>query len=713
MPLFQRVVPQIEGVMPLSHIKSIQCRIPFLGGVFIIFLLSSCLKERFQPDNWVKPDWEPGLGLPVGTFHLNMKDVVLDYPDVLVDSTDGFLRMAYRNDTLLSVEARDYLNISAQTIQSVGLNLGIIQVDSFHFRRSITISELASRLDSVTANAIQQAVQSGVSVPLPAIPPQSAGNFSTDTNPALQSLEFSRGTLTLSIQNALPMQLDSLVIEVQTFDWVGGQTRSLGVFRFGALAPTNQAVSSISLSGSTVYSSIKLNVTKIESNTQGVHAVISASSYLGMEFIADSLAIVRGIGKVPGQNFDDDTAVFEFALEDSSMQLHQIQWQSGQLNLQAIHNLPLNGQIVIELPDLIGPGGQSTSLIIPITSGGTSSATLPLSGARLYLDNDPSRPWNRFRYRVFGRIDSSQSWVSIDSSQSIQIFCDLQQLEFAEVIGAFGQKSIDLPRTRVGLDLSFFKQLEGSFFLANPSFSIESRNSVGVPSALTLEMMATTEDGIIDSLAANPAQQIIQHPSVPGQTSVSTLSYNRNNSRLPYLISLPPDTISLSGSVLTNPSAGSQINFIRADSKLAVGLTFDLPFELSLTNLGFADTIEAPRGLFDNILDAQLNFNATSTFPFQLDLKLMFVDSMGIVVHEEAITLIPPASTDAQGRVVSPVTGRSTLQIDRTEIERARLASQWALGVRLNTSGQGTVPVRLYNDYFLRLKTGVELRAQY
>lgn len=682
-------------------------------NMFLLFLLSSCLKERYHPNQWVKPDWEPGIGLPVATFHLNMRDVVLDFPELQVDSSDGFLRLAYRNDTLLKLVAEDYIKIPAQPIQNTGLVLGAIQMAPIRFGRSIPIIELAGRLDAATANLIQQAIQSGQSVPLPAIPPQSAGHFFTDTNSAVQSLEISRGILKLTIQNGLPMALDSLVIEVQTVHPAGGQVNTLGAFRLGGLAPANQVVSSINIAGSTFYSNIRMNVSKIESSAQGVTAIISPAAALSLEFTADSLEVVRGTAKIPGQSFDTDTALYEFTLQDSSIKLNQIQWESGQLNIQAIHNLPLNGQILVELPDLIGPGGQSTVLLLPITSTGTSSATILLSNTTLFLDHDASRPWNRFRYRVTGRIDSSQAWVSIDSSQSIQLFCDLQQLKFEEVSGAFGQRRIDLPRARVGLDLSFFQRLEGDFFLSDPSFSIESRNSVGVPSALTLEMIAKTTDGRVDSLAANPAQQTIQHPVVPQQTAVSTLSYNRNNSRLPYLISLPPDTITLSGSALINHNTGSQTNFIRSDSKLEVGLTFDLPFELSLSNLGFTDTIEAPKALFDDVLEAQLNFNATSTFPFQLQLNMMFLDSQGVTLHEEDISLIPSAPTDEQGRVIGPATRRSSLHIDRIEIEKARLSTQWVLGVRLNTAGIGTTTVRLYNDHFLRLKTGVEFKTQY
>ncbi|MBM3918623.1 MAG: hypothetical protein FJ344_03845 [Sphingomonadales bacterium] len=685
----------------------------FLGSILLVFLLSSCLKERYHPDQWVKPDWEPELGLPVGTFYLNMRDVVLDYPEVESDSVDGFLRMTYRNDTLLRLSAEEYLRIPAQPIQSVGLNLGILQIDSLHFRRSIPIGELADRLDAQTSGLIQQAIQSGQSVPLPAIPPQSAGNFSTDTNPSLQSLEFSEGTLRLAVHNGLPMALDSLVMEVQTVNPAGGPAVTLGIFRLGGIASGAQSVSGFSLAGSTVYSSIKINLSKIQSNPQGISAIIPPSASLNFEFVADSLQVVRGVGKLPRQTFDTDTAIFEFTLQDTSLQLHQIRLQSGQLNIQAIHNLSLNGNIAVELPDLIGPGGQPTTMFIPITTCFPSSATQPLAGAWLYLDRDIVRPWNRFRYRVTGQIDSSQGLISIDSSQSIQIFCDFQQPEFEEVVGALGQRTIDLPKTRVGLDLSFFDRVDGSFFLANPSFSIESRNSVGVSSELFLDMQAKSTDGRVDSLAASPARQPIQHPSVPGQTAVTVLSYNRNNSRLPYLISLPPDTLSLSGHVNINPNPGPQTNFIRSDSRLEVGLTFDLPFELSLTNLGFTDTLEAPKDLFKDVLDARFNFQAMSTFPFQLDLKMIFLDSLGSPLHEEDITLIPPASVDAQGRVVSPTTGRSVLAIDRTEIDRVRSATHWVLGVRLNTSGQGTVPVRLYSDYFLRLKTGVELRTQF
>jgi len=428
----------------------------------MLLLLSSCLKERYHPSQWVKPDWEPGLGLPVGTFHLNMRDVVLDYPEVQVDSPEGLLRLAYRNDTLLKLDAEDYIKIPAQTIQSTRLSLGIIQVDPIQFGRSIPILELAGRLDAPTAQILQQAVQSGQSVPLPAISPQSAGNFSSDTNPLLQSLEISRGILTLTILNGLPMALDSLVIGVQTVNPGGGQFVHLGVFRYGTIAPGSQAISSINIAGSEVYSSIRMNISKIQSGAQGVSAIIPATSALGLEFRADSVEVVRGLGKIPGQTFDTDTTVFDFTLEDSSIQLHQIKWTSGQLNLQAIHNLPLNGQIAVELPDLIGPGGPTT-VLLPITAAATSSLTLPLAGSRLLLDRDVARPWNRLRYRLTGRIDSSQTWVSIDSSQSIQIYVDLQQPVFEEVLGSVWSKTNRTSPNTGRTGFEFFSAAGGEF----------------------------------------------------------------------------------------------------------------------------------------------------------------------------------------------------------------------------------------------------------
>lgn len=671
-------------------------------------LLSGCLKDKYNPKNFMKPNWEPGIGVPIATFNISLANFLKNDSTLTIDSVDKSVRVVFRNDTLAEQSVGDVLEIPSQDPTSTTLKLGVVGIDGFGSSQTVLLSSLLNNLDPVTGNAINQGIALGIPTPFPPIPTQAGGTYNLPTVTDFSQVTFSEGALNFTLNNGYPTTLDSVVMELRN----SGSPNPIGVARFGNVLPNTQQIKSISLVGQTLSNNMVFSITKISSAGTGTNNVlIQGSQALSFSIAGDSLKVVNGIVILPSQDFSADTTRVDFATGGNE-ELYGIDLNSGNINFSFNSSISEPIQVRISLPS-ISVGGAPINRIINIAPNSTTNENILLAGGTIDLTTDAQQPYNIIPVIVQASLVSSGTLQPIDSSNSLTVTYGFGNIGFDMVRGYFGQKNIQIEESTIDLNLSFLKELGGSIFLANPKIDLNVVNSIGAPIRLTLNMVGSTVSGQSESLNSPP--QMMPFPTVAGTSASGVLSYNRNNSRLPFLLSLPPDTLTTSGLIVLNPNGNQGPNFLGNNSRIKIGMEADLPFELSASDIGFGDTSEFDGSSLNGIVSAKLRFRSVNEFPFDMVMDVVFLDSVDAELHRVSGNLVLSGQVDANGRVVAPSNGLSELELTSAAMPAVRRAKKMIIKLRMSTSelaGGGRQVVKIYTDYSMRLTVGIQATAR-
>ena len=178
----------------------------------LLFSLSGCLKDKYNPANFKTPDWEPGFGIPIATFNISLADALEGDSSLTIDSVDKSVKVVFRNDTLAEQSVGDILEIPSQDPSSTTLKLGTVSIDDFGSSQTVQLSALVNNLNPTTGNAINTAISLGIPTPFPPIPEQSGGTYNLPTVTDFSQVTFSEGGLVFTLNNGFPTTLDSVVM---------------------------------------------------------------------------------------------------------------------------------------------------------------------------------------------------------------------------------------------------------------------------------------------------------------------------------------------------------------------------------------------------------------------------------------------------------------------------------------------------------------------
>lgn len=668
----------------------------------LLFSLSGCLKDKYNPANFKTPDWEPGFGIPIATFNISLADALEGDSTLTIDSLDKSVKVVFRNDTLAEQSVGEILEIPSQAPTSTTLKLGTVSIDDFGSSQTVQLSALVNNLNPTTGNAINTAISLGIPTPFPPIPEQGGGTYSLPTISDFSQVTFSEGGLVFTLNNGFPTTLDSVVMELRN----SGNPTPLGVARFGNVAAFTQQTRRIDLSGKTMSNNMVFGITKISSaGTAPNNVSIQGTQSLTVSIDGDSLKVVNGIVILPSQDFSADTTRVDFATTGNE-QLYLIDLNTGNIDFSFTSTIAEPIRVDIRMPS-ISVGGTPINRTINIAPNSTTNENISLAGGTIDLTTDPQQAYNIIPVIIQASLVSSGTLKSIDSSNSLTVTYGFGNIGFDLVRGYFGQKNIQIDESTLDLNLSFLKELGGTVFLANPNIDLNITNSIGAPIRLTLNMEGKTVAG--QSVSLNAPAQILPFPTAPGQTASGAISYNRNNSQLPQLLSLPPDTLTTGGLIVLNPNGNQGANFIGSAASIKIGMEADLPFELSASDIAFGDTSDFDGAeTLNGVLEAKLRFRNVNRFPFDMVMDITFLDSLDNQVHNVNAPLVLSGIVDANGRVTAPSFATSEIVLARAAMPAIKQAKKMAIRLRMSTSNNGTQVVKIYTDYDIKMTVGIE-----
>jgi hypothetical protein len=396
--------------------------------------------------------------------------------------------------------------------------------------------------------------------------------------------------------------------------------------------------------------------------------------------------------------------------------------KGGSISISLSSTFQFSGQIQIVLPGAIKNGMPFTQ-VIPFTYSGTtpvtSTVTVDLTGYHFDLTHGGTT-FNEFVADF--QVTLTGSGNPISSSDQITLTQNLTNLKFDKIYGDIGQMSLSPDVDTV--DISIFKSVLGAatFSLVDPRIKVVIANSYGVPINATLSQFDGYTPGATPfPITGAPNPLPIQSPtfSQVGQVLTDSFSLNNSNSNIATVINNTPKSLIYKMSTLTNPAGGStHNNFVIDTSRIDVDMEVELPLYGTASNFILADTMpfELTQTLPEQVESALIRTFNSNGFPFDVDMQIYFADSLytklDSLVIPNQLVLASATVNSSTGIVISPTQKTYDATLTKSRLLNLKTTKYLLILAKANTTNNGTTPVKIYANYKLDFKLGLQVQVK-
>jgi hypothetical protein len=386
--------------------------------------------------------------------------------------------------------------------------------------------------------------------------------------------------------------------------------------------------------------------------------------------------------------------------------------KSGLLKCSLVSSIQHGGNIKITFPTFKA-NGTPLSFNLPLDYNGNipvySNSTISLDNFKIETDQNTTN-----EIPVDYEITLNYSGQPINSSDSIGITIQTENLEFDSFYGYTGQQSVNFPEDT--LFLSVFKNaVSGSFFIAEPRLTIQTNNQFGIPLDLTFQRFdaTTVTNGIVPlQLTQNPIA--VNAPAKPGDSAITDIILDKNNSNIPTVISSLPKDFIYDISVQTNPNGDVQQNFIQSSNQAKVKINMELPLVGSVNRYALVDTLDFN---FDDagdlIKSAIFRTNITNSFPVEANLQVYFATENHVILDslfDGSKQIIQSSNIDNNGKTISPNNLTIDTKVDEFVLKNIFKSKKIFIKADMSTANGGQTIVRFYDYYRLDVKLGLKAK---
>lgn len=668
--------------------KTILRVIPIVLSIF----LTSC-SDLFEP-----PQWKTDIYAPIAKSSLSLNDIATDYMSTNPDSS---LTLVYENE-LYSLTVDSLVNINVKPFFRK-LTVDSLRLSDQTIVETITLGEIAQQDNSVGPLII---AFHGNQFPIPAIDNLSAGPVSIDAAEILNTATLESGTMTITIDNDLPTDIDNLIFEIT--NQVDNSVISNGTFVNIPAGGTEQQI--IDLAGKTITGLMDISITNLDVvGTGGVFVDIDTSDALVATMEISDLKVQEATAIFPEQVLIDETT--EIPLTGlGDVVLTEATMSGGVAILEATSTAEDVMFLQYTIPDatLNGVPFDTILQIAPAPPGGVSTISLEVSfeGYDFEFEN------NEFTNVLKAWIDSSGIMRTLTQEDSVVLDVEVKDLEASYAKGYFGQETFDIGPDTTKLDI-FKNILSGGLDIENSNLVLRVENSLGIEGSVTINDLTainTKTNGkvILDQSSKSFPSIITSATEVPFEASTTELIYTDANSNPSELIELLPDEISFDLQVETNPSGntGAYDNFAFEFSDLTAYLDMEIPLSLITNDLVLSDTVQLNSTTFkpEEIKNGTFTFLVDNGLPMDVDFKVFFLNEFDEKVDSlDAEELIEAAIVNSAGKVETNTTSKIDFYISEEKMSNLFSASQIVFWADVTTK-PSTEHLKIYNYYSLDFK---------
>lgn len=361
----------------------------------------------------------------------------------------------------------------------------------------------------------------------------------------------------------------------------------------------------------------------------------------------------------------------------------------------------------ITFPNLLDEGKQAVSFTIE-DAGTHTTGRYVLENVEFDMQQNPnSLLWK------------AEIWIPADEevdANEVELSLRLEDFHFTRVEGRIDERVVDIPADYFNMDIEFWDNFSGNFHFVDPRVDLVVYNyGLAVPVRMDMNFTAYGEGKSLVFEAKDGYQPEFSGWIPDGEAVRETRGYNKDNSNIAELLSLPPkDKIAYSGQAIVSPYPDRDITIL-SDGIAKMDAYVEIPLHLSARDLVFKDTIDdIDISDTDKFKAARITVKAVNNIPLELgEGHLYLLDGASNCIDSVAVTrFIDAPEVDANGEVKTPVKEKSTPPIVLSEENIKNLSDTKfiVISVKAATSNNGEIPTVIKADATLKLKLQLSVK---
>jgi hypothetical protein len=686
--------------------------------IILVFLTGGCVKETYDMNKLSKKvSLTPSWVISAIKGDVSLKDII-KASDTVVYDQNNFVKIVFKKDSVINLKMADFYNLNNMISFSQTYTIGELSLSSFQSTLGVSLDQISQSFSATLRNQFVL-LNDGATHPFPAFPSTNLGEKTFTAFSNFQNAVFASGFLDISVTNNLPAPLNSISVNLYN---TTGHTAIGSTLTIPAVSQGQTQSASIDLTGKTLTNSIIAAVVLSGSPGNSTPVLINlANNNIQVKIQGRNLKVKSGRVILPAQSIltldNKDTISFNPGL---GIEIEKLKITTGNVSYHIRSTSSLNAALNISMPSGIR-NGTAVSEVINVGPLNQFDGTISFNNTAVDLNTDVLQPYNRVPFTYSVSVNSNNALVTFNSTDLVQFDMKLLNPDFDYVKGYFGQQTQSISADTLNLGIKdILKNITGDFLISSPSIKLNYSNSFGIP--ILVDLQGTGKRGLktvnLDLLPFN-----ISYPLYPAKRDASDfLAINKDNSKLPQLISMPPEKILFSGSAKMNPAGDPthiRNNYIFGNSRFLGSLEVELPLEFSINNIQFADTV-------DNFLDSKntsgsslkpenfgllrVDLNAKNGFPLGISLKMSLYNSTSHTIIKEvnASDLLKAAPVDAAGKSTGTSETSTKIEFTKDFFGSVNKADKIIFRFVLNTTNNSSV--KIYSDYRIDFKAALVVK---
>lgn len=655
----------------------------------------------------------PEFIAPVAKANITVWDLVQsankEKDNGITKDQNGLIKIVYTQNNLFNYDVSKFLIFpNKQVFPSEDKVLGVISPENISISTNISLNDLVISMNGALDDILPL---NGMTLPFHAIPPTSSTTqYGLSSISEFTDITLSKGMLEIILENKLKIPM---TIQGSLYDIVNNI--SVKDFTFSNIPPNGIDKKNVNLEGVRLSSQVVFRMLNFQSSGSVTPVNINLADYFKMTFNMTDLGISKGNLKIKPQTLESSSGAFGFDFPDQpGMKAFSAVLKSGSLSIKTINTSSLTGTVNFTLNE-IKDKNTGKPITASISLNGNTT-TIPLGNSVINFAADPAKPYNQVPYIYSLTVNGSTGYVNYSSTDIIKMEITLDNLVFQSIIGDFGKRSIQIDKGLFDLNVDMLNKIDGNFKLANPKLEMIIRNSIGMPASVGLNFIGTNKAGTTASLDP-PIFDIPVPANINAGIATKNIVFNKANSNIVNFIALPPTgQISYSGKVDFNASSSpvtpQNPNFLDLNATFAIDMSMELPLELQVNKLEFKDTTGISGKDFDKIETADLILNAKNGIPLDIDLQLLFVDTISKKQYgsSKITKVLSAAQVDASGTITTTQSS-NTFSLDTNEIINLRKANGIVFIGRVSSPSAGTTVAPILSTSKIELNVVIKSKV--
>jgi len=656
-------------------------------------------------------NWSPEIITPLANIKLTLGDLIPEEGSVVYDDSN-FISLAFRDDNIFSFNSDSIIDIPNQEGISEYYSFEDLEIDDFNEELLYSLEQLI--IDDPIAAGL--ASQLGIEVPFPpegVIVQGSVFNLLSMVDLGSTQIEldnfnqlsFISGNLSIGIKNNLPINIESVGLDLST------GAGNIGLFEFFQINPGETQYMPLDLSGITLDNNVFADFTSfiLQEVDNLEEYLISPESGINIYFQISDINVSNVTMAFNNQELVSYNTTVDFNLENGE-QIHNLTLKTGKIVCELQSTLNTNVILYFSFPSAT-LNGQIFETQRTIYAGlEPVIEEIDLAGLNIDLTTDPTQSFNKIPIQVSAILDTEEEIVSLSNQDEANISLMFSELTIEYADGYFGNYEIDLGGEIVDVDLSIFEDFDSGLILDDPKFVIRVFNTVGIAANIQAGLNAFSPFG---NNAVFNFNENIEQPIFYGDTVSQLWIYDKNNSTIDDIIALPPEQIEYFGTATIEGNAES-LNYISSDTELSLGVEVDFPMSLNVANISLKDTIILNEldVNYQKVKNLTLFMNIDNGFPLDTKLDLLLRDSItNITLDTLEVANFSSGIIDEEGYLIESVATQNNLFLNDDEVQSFLNSNQIVLDVTLNTEENQSI--KLYSDYEFLVNMGLQIQINF